>query len=118
MSVSRSITENNKDKLKKVTNTEKESGFREVDPKRLFSNIQSPYPNNTISTSGYTFLNIIPKTLYEQFHNLSYFWFVLIIFFDFYLDVKEFSLKWYNLITLTLILSASLYQNLVLTINR
>lgn len=118
MSVSRSMSDNNRDKLKKVTETENESSYREIDPKRLYSNIPSPYPNNLISTSGYTFLTIIPKTLYEQYHNISYFWFTLIIFLDFYLDIKEFSLKWYNLITLTLILFASLYQNVVQTINR
>ena len=118
MSVSRSMSDNNRDKLKKVTETENESSYREIDPKRLYTNIPSPYLNNLISTSGYTFLTIIPKTLYEQFHNISYFWFTLIIFLDFYLDIKEFSLKWYNLITLTLILFASLYQNVVQTINR
>ena len=55
-----------------------------VDGARLNSDVL--YPNNTISNSAFTLSSIIPLSLFNQFHNVAYLYFLLLCILEYYYE--------------------------------
>ena len=51
------------------------------------------YPNNKIRIQSYTVLNILPKTLLEEFQNISCVWFLFVIAIEFSSFSQSLSLR-------------------------
>ena len=57
-------------------NRPKEVIYRIID----FTNeTRSKFKNNKVVSYHYTLINAIPKTLFQEFHNISYFWYITLV---------------------------------------
>lgn len=99
-----------------MINSNESQNYRIIDFVKNFSESGSPYASNSISSKEYTMLTLIPKTLVIEFQNLSYFWFIIVIFFDFVGQVNYTSARLYIAAALGFLLSITLVKNLIITL--
>ncbi|OMJ84449.1 hypothetical protein SteCoe_14400 [Stentor coeruleus] len=86
---------------------EKESAFRVID----FNTI-STFKSNKVITQKYTFWNIIPKTVLEEFQKLPYIWMIFLMAVEFSPYCEKISLKISVALPLGLMILSRLYQNI------
>ena len=95
------------------TRSNKAKHYREIDPRLALQNLSSPYISNKVHPSEFTVWNLLPMTFYLEFRKLPYFWFLLVIILEMSFSFKDFSLRFYNLISFSILFASSLMQNLV-----
>ncbi|OMJ95498.1 hypothetical protein SteCoe_1094 [Stentor coeruleus] len=94
---------------------EKESLYRRIDFQHDMAN---EYKDNRVVSYHYTILSLIPKTLFQEFQNISYLWFLTIIGLEFSPYCEYTSLKWSTLFPLLILISYVLTENILRTYNR
>ncbi|OMJ75673.1 hypothetical protein SteCoe_25143 [Stentor coeruleus] len=94
---------------------EKESLYRRID---FLHNMANEYKDNRVVSYHYTILSLIPKTLFQEFQNISYLWFLTIIGLELSPYCEYTSLKWSTLFPLLLLISHVLTENILRTYNR
>ncbi|OMJ80057.1 hypothetical protein SteCoe_19786 [Stentor coeruleus] len=95
--------------------SEKESLYRRID---FQYNISSEYKDNCVISYHYTILSIIPKTLFQEFQNISYLWFLVIIGLEFSSYCNYTSLKWSTLFPMLILIVYALIENIARTYKR
>ena len=98
--------------LKNETREHKGKRYRVIDPQVAYSNVSSPYISNSISPSEMNWWNILPLTIYLEFRKLPYFWFLFLICLEMFVNPTEFPLRYYNLISFSILMVSSVGQNL------
>ena len=91
--------------------------YREIDPRISYSRQSSPYPNGTIYPSHLNWRNLVPMTLYAEFRNLSYFWFLFVIIIEVILNLQEFSIRYYCLPCFSVLVAFPIFQNALISLN-
>ena len=70
------------------TDYEKDPNYRTID---FLNQTETLLKDNKVESSHYTILNVIPKTIFQEFKNISFFWYVTLIGFRFKKNVFIFT---------------------------
>lgn len=100
-------------KSKKEAKNLKSKRYRVIDPQVAYSSVSSPYISNSISPSEMNWWNLLPLTIYLEFRKLPYFWFLFLICLEMFVKPSEFPLRYYNLISFSILIISSVGQNLI-----
>ncbi|OMJ96302.1 hypothetical protein SteCoe_30 [Stentor coeruleus] len=90
-----------------------EENWRELELFGSYSNGSDKYPSNIINSSRFTLLNILPKSLYEQFQKTSNLWFGFIVIITFANPEENTWHRLSRLIPLLLILIVNLFKDMI-----
>ena len=71
--------------------------------------------HNQVNTRYFTALNLVPKTLFKEFQNLVYLWFLIFTILELLPPIKNSSLKLSTLLPLILLLMLKIINNAILT---
>ena len=83
----------------------------------IYPNLESSYASNKVQLSQFNYLNLLPMTIYLEFLQLPYFWFLFVIILEMAFSSNDFSIRYYNLISFSILFTLSLAQNLASLLN-
>ncbi|OMJ91182.1 hypothetical protein SteCoe_6354 [Stentor coeruleus] len=90
-----------------------EENWRELELFGSYSNGSDKYSSNIINSSRFTLLNVVPKSLYEQFQKISNLWFVFIVIISFINPEDNLWHRLSRLLPLTFILCINLCKDII-----
>ena len=91
------------------TDYEKDPNYRTID---FLNQTETLLKDNKVESSHYTILNVIPKTIFQEFKNISFFWYVTLIGLEFSPYSTSSSIKLGILIPVVILITYTISENL------
>ena len=95
-----------------------ERNWREVQIEGLESVPSSAYMTNIVSSARYTWLSLVPKSLFEQFQRIANIWFLIVSIFQLAALQLDPTTSWSTILPLCVLLSITLIKDAISTYNQ
>ncbi|OMJ82386.1 hypothetical protein SteCoe_16924 [Stentor coeruleus] len=97
--------------LSSVIKSEKAKNYRLVNIQYGIPARTSIYKSNRVYSKQYAFLYLVPKTLFHEFQNISYFWFAFVVVLDFLSNDEAESWKMYPIVSFIILMVIIMISN-------